>query len=113
MSGATRVLRVANESEQPFVGIAALSVDFRTRATPPVAVLAPDGAPVPSRLLNETLGPAAADGKRRWQFTLEFPASVPAHAVAEYVAAWGESSAPGEVDWSGPRLAAVEVEPPS
>ena len=56
-------------------------------------------------------GPAEADGKRCWRFTLEFPAEVSANTVAEYVAAWGESAAPGEVDWSGPTLAAVEVEP--
>jgi hypothetical protein len=85
----TRVLVVANPHMARFQGVAQLNVDFRTRGTPPIRLETKDGETVPCRVVDETLGPVEADGKRRWRFALLFPVLVPPQSLVAVRAVWG------------------------
>lgn len=106
----TRALLVANESDAPFDGIAVLRADFRTRALLPVTVADARGVPVPSRIVDEAVGPVEADGKRRWSFALEFAARLPARTADAWAAWWGEDGPALTGGADLPRLPAVERE---
>ncbi|MGC4048064.1 MAG: hypothetical protein QM758_30100 [Armatimonas sp.] len=88
----TKALVVINEREGAFHGVGQLVVDFRIREALPITVFSPQGDVVPSRLVDEILGPPEeADGKRRWQFTLEFFCDAPPRSAIAYGAVFTDS----------------------
>ncbi len=88
----TKALILVNEGEIVWRGVGALHADFFIADALPVAVFDPAGNVVPSRLVQETLGPRdeARGGKRRWRFVLEFFVDIPAHSAIAYGAVFGD-----------------------
>lgn len=108
----TKALVVINEREGAFYGVGQLVVDFRIRETLPVTVFDPQGNVVASRLVDESLGaPDEADGKRRWQFTLEFFCDAPPRSAIAYGAVFTDSigSHASERQWKSRHLGGVLV----
>ncbi len=79
----TKALVLVNEGEIVWHGVGALHADFFIADALPVAVFDPEGNVVPSRLVQETLGPRdeVQGGKRRWRFVLEFFAEAPPRSM--------------------------------
>jgi hypothetical protein len=106
----TKALVIVNESQGAFHGIGRLVADFRIPDALPVTVFDPQGNVVPSRLVEETLGPRdATDGKRRWKFVLEFFCDAPPRSAIGYGAIFADTigtHASGR-QWESRRLGGV------
>ena len=114
----TKALVVANFAEEAFCGVAVLRADFPTRSPGlPVRVFAPDGRPVPCRVVRETLGSPDKNGRRQWTFDLEFFCDLPARTAQAYGAVFADGVMENveEDGWRerlarGEPLSAVETE---
>jgi hypothetical protein len=89
----TKALVLVNESESAWRGVGALTADFFIADALPVMVFDRGGNVVPSRLVQETLGPREGEkGKRRWRFVLEFFAEIPPRSAIAYGAVFSDLS---------------------
>jgi hypothetical protein len=108
----TKALVLVNESESGWRGVGALSADFYILDALPVTVFDPTGNVVPSRLVEETLGPREGEkGKRRWRFVLEFFAEIPPRSMIAYGAVFNDvpGSHTSAQAWEVRRLSGVKA----
>ena len=108
-----KALVIVNASGEAFVGIGVLAANFPTRSPGmPVCVYAPSGRVMPSRIIDERIGPGDELGRRRWSFTLEFLCTAPPRSAIAYGAVFAAESSFSAIadNWFGERLAAFETE---